>query len=304
MKAHYAAPLESLPMQIKPRAYPHPVLSSFSDDIVGSTIQSTIVVRGTKSAYTFDVTVKTSNRDLQKLISERAAQYAVHVECATTRYRSIFSSDEERFSFEIPSTLIDGRVELCTFTLAKSSLPKYRNHGFHRDYGTLTFFVNRGDTLAVAADQIFSADKDIDPLKRIPSIFSIVPNEAEDPPQIDINMSGQKIVIALARNNYKAYAFLRQSQPMHPVLNSMIIIPSLVAVLEEMRRVNGNPDELATLESRRWYRALARRLKDFGVNPTEPNAFIESSVALAHKIVGNPLSDGLQTLKGIEETED
>lgn len=291
-------------MQIKPRAYPHPVLSTFSDDIVGSAIQSTIVVRGTKTAYTFDATIKTSNRDLERLILEGAAQYAVHVECATTRYRRLFPSAKERFSFEIQSALIDGRVELCTFVLARTSLSKYRNKSFHSDYGSLTFVVNKGDTLAVAADQVFSADKDIDPLKRVPSIFSIVPNEDDKPPPMDIDTSGPKIVISLAPDNHKAYAFLRQSQPLHCVLNSMIIIPALVAVLEEIRRAAGSVDELATLESRRWYRTLARRLREFGVNPAEPDTFVESSVALAHRLVGEPLSESLQALKGLEETDE
>jgi hypothetical protein len=292
-------------MQVRPRAYPHPVLSTFSDDIVGSAIQSTIVVRGNKTSYLFDVTIKTGNRDLEKLISARSAKYAVHVECATTRYRGLFPSIDERFSFEIPAHLIDGRVELCSFILANDRLPKYRNAGFHKDYGAMTFVVQKADTLAVAGDQVFSADKDIDPLKRIPSIFSIVPNEDDDPPPIDINTSGAKIVISLSPQNYKTYAFLRLSQPMHAVLNSMIIIPALVAVLDDVRRAAGNPDELTTFESRRWYRTMVRRLRDLGVNPADADAFeLQSSVSLAHRLVGNPVSESLTTLKGLEEMDD
>ena len=269
-----------------------------------SAIQSTVVVRGTKTAYTFDVTIKAGNRDLEDLVAEGTAQYAVHVECATTRYRGIFSSGEGQFKFDIPGSMIDGRVELCSFILAKSVLPKYRNKGFHSDYESLTFFVNKGDALAVAPDQVFSAEKDIDPLKRIPSIFSIVPNEADGPPPVDINTSGTKIIVSLAPDNYKAYAFLRQSQPMHSVLNSMIIIPALISVLEDVKRAAANPDELAALESRRWYRALSRRLKEFGVSPEEEGSFVESSIALAHRLVGSPISEGLQTLKGVLEDTD
>jgi hypothetical protein len=121
---------------------------------------------------------------------------------------------------------------------------------------------------------------------------------------MDIDTSGAKIVVALAPDNHQAYAFLKQSQPMHAVLNSAIIIPALVAVLEDIKRSSGDPDELAAFESRRWYRTLSRRLKDFGVNPAERNTFIESSVALAQRLVGAPVTESLQTLKGLEDTEE
>jgi len=62
-KERFTVLSEYPPMQIKPRAYPHPVLSYFSDDIIGSQFQATVAVKGTKAAYGFEVTAKTSNRD-------------------------------------------------------------------------------------------------------------------------------------------------------------------------------------------------------------------------------------------------
>jgi hypothetical protein len=124
-------------MQVKPRSYPHPVLSYFSDDIVGSQFQSTVKITGTKTTYVFDVVSKTSNQDLSKLVESGGAQYAVHVECALTRYRSLFASGAERFRFEIPATVIDGRVEVSSFILALEDLARYSNSGFHSDYGGL-----------------------------------------------------------------------------------------------------------------------------------------------------------------------
>src|SRR5687768_15032583 len=99
-------------MQVRPRAYPHPVLSYFSDDVVGAEFQSTVSVKGTRTAYLFAVTAKTSSRDLVALIEAGRAQYAIHVECASTRYRSIFANSAERFSFQIPASELDGRVEV------------------------------------------------------------------------------------------------------------------------------------------------------------------------------------------------
>ena len=80
-------------MQIKPRSYPHPVLTYFGDDIVNSVFMPVVEVRANKNAYVFDANFKTNNVDLLQLIAQKKARYAVHVECTQTRYRNIFQSD-------------------------------------------------------------------------------------------------------------------------------------------------------------------------------------------------------------------
>src|SRR3954452_9823142 len=105
-------------MQIKPRSYPHPVLSHFGDDILATVFMPVVPVKGAKNAYVFDAIFKTNNEDLLSLVEQKKAQYAVHVECNQTRYRSIFTGTDERFSFEIPASMLDGRVEVCSFILA------------------------------------------------------------------------------------------------------------------------------------------------------------------------------------------
>src|SRR5882672_6053681 len=112
-------------MLVRPRLYPHPVLSQFSDDIVGATFQSTVAVSGTKTSYLVRVTTRTSNSDLRDLVGKGRASYAVHLECALTRYRALFDSSSEAFEFEVAATLIDGRVEVCSFILATQELPDY-----------------------------------------------------------------------------------------------------------------------------------------------------------------------------------
>jgi hypothetical protein len=290
-------------MQIKPRSYPHPVLSYFSDDIIGSQFQVTVAVAGTKTAYVFDITAKTSNRDLAKLIESGKAQYAVHVECALTRYRALFNDKRERFQFEIPATAIDGRVEVSSLIVSLSDLSAYTNDGFHSDYKKISFTVRKGDTLAVAADHVIIAEKKIDPLRKIPSIFVVVPNEADDAPAMDIDTNGPKIRVSLSKSNYDAYSDLRQAQPLHTSLNSLVIIPALIAVLEDIKRASSEAD-LIDFESRRWYATLSRRLRQLGIDPAEPDSFKESTPALAHRLVGEPLTDSLKTLRSYEYTDE
>src|ERR1700683_511029 len=105
-------------MQVKPRSYPHPVLAHFSDDIVNSVFQPVVTVKANKNAYSFDATFKTNNVDLLQLIEQKKAAYAVHIECTQTRYRNIFKSETEKFSFEVDAGVLDGNVEVTSFILA------------------------------------------------------------------------------------------------------------------------------------------------------------------------------------------
>lgn len=285
-------------MQIKPRSYPHPVLSHFGDDILNSVFMPVVKVKGAKNAYVFEAIFKTNNADLLHLIEQKKAQYAVHVECNQTRYRSIFTNSAVNFSFEIPASMLDGRVEVCSFILAARPLDKYKNGDFHPDYAKLSFRVRRGDTLAVGHDHEFPADKKNDPLRKVSSIFSIV--KSNDPQAIgmDIDLSGLKIRVTLSEANFNAYMFLRQSQPLHAVLSASIIVPALVDVIEKVRCA-AMENATGQFVDRRWYMVLSRKLRDISIDPENPDSFVDSSLKIAQVVLGHPISASLEGLRSM-----
>ncbi len=290
-------------MQVKPRSYPHPVLSHFSDDIVGSVFQPVVTVKGVKNAYVFDATFKTNNVELLQMVKDKTAFNAVHVECVQTRYRNIFTSSAEKFSFNIPAGDIDGRVEVCSFLLAARPISAYRNSGFHPDYSKLTFGIRKADTLAVGQDREFIAERKSDPLRKVPSIFSIVPNDEPTATGIDIDTTGAKVIVRLSRKNFDAYANLRQSQALHPMLSAAIVVPSLVFVIEEIRLAATN-NELEAYGDRRWFAVIARKLKDLNIDPRNPDSYVDSSLKIAHELVGQPLEASLSRLTDMESDVD
>jgi hypothetical protein len=289
-------------MQIKARSYPHPVLSYFGDDIVGSAFQPMIRIKPSKTSYTFEVAFKTSNKDLVAALNGKSAQNSVHVECATTRYRNLFSSSEEKFSFEIPQDKLDGRVELCSFILSSQDSSNYRVAGVHKDYANLKFSIQKADTLAVGPDSSFIAEKKADPLRKIPSIFLITQNDAPDAVAIDINLSGPKIVVSLSKAVHDGYRILSKSAPMHAVLCSVVIVPVLVSILETLKHASSSADDSSSLESCRWYIVLAKRLKTLGVDVSDAASFKDSSLVIAQKLVGDPMLNSITALQGYEQT--
>lgn len=291
-------------MQINPRAYPHPVLAHWGDDIMDSNFQGVVTGKGAKNAYVFEAVFKTNNADLLTMLEQKKAMYAVHVECTSTRYRSLFKSQEERFSFEISAGLIDGRVDVCSFILAAKAIEKYKNANFHPDYGKAAFRVTTGDTLAVAPDQIIEATKKHDPLRKVSSIFSVVQNDDENATAMDINMSGPKVVVSLSKPNFEAYLGLRHSVTYHPMLLGSIIVPALVEVLERIRRaaVERHLDDYTDF---RWFMVIDRKLREKNIRLVEdPESFADSSLKVAHELLGQPLTKSLGDLRAMTEDEE
>jgi hypothetical protein len=268
------------------------------------TFQGVVSGKGAKNAYVFEAVFKTNNADLIMLVEQNKASYAVHVECTSTRYRNIFKSQTEKFSFEIPAGLIDGKVEVCSFILADKAIEKYNNANFHPDYEKATFRIQKGDTLAVGHDRIIEASKKNDPLRKVSSIFSIIPNDDENATGLDIETTGDKVLIRLSRKNFDSYIALRYSPVYHPMLIATIVVPALVELLERVRRAAHDKD-LDSYSELRWYLVINRKLRDMRINiEQDPESFADSSLRVAHEMLGQPLGESLNGLRATTEDDD
>ena len=289
-------------MEISSRAYPHPVLSHFGDDITDSVFQGVVEGKTSKTSYVFNATFKTNNGDLLALVDQKKAEYAVHVECNSTRFRKIFTSNTEKFSFEVPAHMIDGKVQICSLILAAKPIAKYKNSNFHPDYGKTAFNVRKGDTLAVGHDRTFTADKKTDPLRKVASIFSIVEDKNPEAKPMDIDASGPKVLIKLSKENFDSYLVLKHEAAYRPVLNSSIVLPALVSVIEQVRAAGA--EGLEAISELRWFIVISRRLRDQGIDIEKAETFVDSSLKVAHALLGEPLTSALNGLKSITDNEE
>lgn len=280
-------------MLISPRQFPHPVLSFFSDDFIDCEYQCAVKTSTTGTTFNFDVVAITSSKDLNHLLSNGKACHAIHVDCSSTRYREAFKSNMKKFSFHVDSKYINGRVQVSRFIVAEQDIPEYSNTNFHGDYNGVSFNIKKGDILALNETFTFDADKEIDPLKSIPSIFSVRVNKVENPPPIDIELSN-KINVYLSESNYRKFKMLNQIQSLRPVVSQFILIPALVMVLDTLK--NSQSIDLLQLEDLRWYRVLQKKLVEYGVDISD-GTWPESSVILSQKLIGEPITKSLEAIE-------
>lgn len=286
-------------MQIDHRNFPHPVLSPFSDDLEGCQFQASVHVLTSNTSYRFEVVPKTSCRDLLDLIRAGKAGYALHVECASTRYRRLFPLADGNNEIVVESALLDGKVQLATFVVANDDISEYHSENFHPDYGSTRFQIGVGDILAVGHGLQFIAETEVDPLKQIPSIFTVQLNRDNDAPTIDLDMMGDKVVIQLRKEAFDQYKYLYQAQDLKPILANLVVFPALVSLLGSL---DPSRADYTDFEELRWYRVITKRLRDLGIDLSKATGLEESPLSLAQKLVGGSLEKSLEVLGGyIEE---
>ncbi|WP_155628636.1 hypothetical protein [Burkholderia stagnalis] len=279
-------------MQIKPRLYPHPVLAWFSDDYRAAMFQPAFEVSGNKAFYKIQLTCRTSSRSLNRLIAEKQAAYAIHIECPATRYRALFTSTDQTFEIDIPVADIDGKVEVCRLIVASQEINNYASDEFHSDFTGRSFNLMRGDVLAVAEDITFYADKKSDELAKLPSIFSIRRASESDAPPLNVDLMGDRIAVYLSPSTHDKFTALNSDELLRSTLSVSVLIPALVLALERMTR----PEDCETLVDLRWYRTVAKKLKDIGINADSLAESGESSLVLSNKLIGDPLSGAFDDL--------
>ena len=290
-------------MKVKQKYYPHPVLQKGSDDFVDCEFNVSIEPKAEQNNYYFTVTAETTSKDMEELIKQERAYYSIHIECKNTRFRKIIKFTENNFSFRIPASNLDGKVELCSFIIAACDIDNYTDENFHPDYDGISFKVYKGDILAIGDEFSFSADKEIDPLIKVPSIFNIIRDDRRNAPPIDIDAGTDKVNIVLSKDNFEKYGILKSLQKdynnLTALISSLLIIPAIVMLLENIKVRLESTDDVETLieeleETHRWFRVLKSKLEDLGINIKEPNALTESTLTIAQKLVGDPLTQGLK----------
>ncbi len=281
-------------MKINYRAFPHPVLSHFSDDFVGCAFQCTVNIESSTSYYRLSVANQLSDDTIATLIADQKASYALHVECRPTRYRTIHRSRESEFALDIDASQVDGEVEICCLIVADNEIESYKSRNFHPDFNGYQFTIQKGDILAVANDRRFFADKSLDSLKKIPSIFSVVANNSPTAEPLSFEPLGNKIVVYLREDLYNQYRTLRQNQSLHTTLAQMVIVPVLVDLVTELQNSDDNLE--SEYGSTHWYRAIQKRASEIGLEFGTAKFSAEPALTFAMKLIEEPLGKALDTL--------
>lgn len=288
-------------MDIRYKLFPYPMLSNFTDDYEKSGFISEVKVVRDINELVFYFDVLLDNDELNNLIKQNKVEFVFHIECSQTSYRQIVKTSETENVRRIPESKLNGRVNVCSFIVAKESIPNYINSCFNKDYEGLSFHIERGGILAIANQFNIDITKETEDLSKIPSIFSILRRDSDEDLGMQIEIDGDKIKLWLhneAFNNYKNISNLPVFQPL---LHSALILPALIYTFEVLKSSGTEEYEMY-----RWFRAIEQTLKKSDIELNKEVLENRPSYELAQKLLSSPISRGLKSIMniGMEDEEE
>lgn len=276
-------------MRLSARSYPHPVLGN-RDDVPGAAFQATLEMSTDKQSVYVSAEVVCSCEVLNALLAVGRATYVLHVECSNTLFRRAYEFRDSQHRISIPADNLNDAVEVNVFVRAANRIPDYRIPEAHPDYADAVFDIRRGDILAVGEGQIFHIESDFDSLSRIGSIMQINESPKDGDIPMEPDFDGDKIVIFLCKNDFADYKVLKHYEGVRGPLTTTIVLPVLVEALHILKEESDGMDD-----SRRWVRALARRIENVGLNAeTQP-------LILAQRLLELPVKRALSSSRMLAE---
>lgn len=282
-------------MEIRSKLYPYPVLSYYSDDYIDSNFD--VIVTPIKDGYNvrLDFSAEVNDSGISELLSSGKAKIVYHLECAQTGYRVAVSTEKNELSYGIVNKMISGRLQVCPFIVAETEIPEYTNTNFHEDYRGFKFAIEEGCVMAVGKQVNINFDKDTSDLSNTPSVFSIIKNDDKQALGMAVDFNYKKIVIKLPEQEFFNFKSLKGQSLIQSVLNSLVVIPALTYVLEEVSK--REPTERYEYSSYSWYRAIKKSLASkFNCDIGSEQFSERNMLDTAQKLINVPLSDALQTL--------
>lgn len=268
-------------MRINERCYPHPVLGHASDgqeDVGGSMFQASIDVGFDQTAVFFDIHMIVSNPTIQKLLSEKKAEYVVHVECGQTFYRRAERSTKANWSFAVSKDLVNGSVEVLPVICARERIENYQVQGAHEDFGDASFTIEEGDFLAIGDPFEIDVDVTFDVLQKVSSIMELQLGDQADGEPLEVDFNEDKIIARVSRIDFQNFRLCENNVAMQEVSVCMLSLPVLI---EAVQKVIATEDE--GLGGRRWYKVLRAKIDDLGLGACG------ESLEIAQRILESPL---------------
>ncbi len=290
-------------MLIRNKYFPYPVIAKGNESYATATFTSDVDFEKDGYYIKFILKAFTNNDEVNELIATKKASFVHHIECVQTCYRHAVITQDGEEIFKIHQSKLNGAVQISTIIVANEDLKGYKNPDFSADYRGFAFNIKKGCLLAIGGCVEIELNKQKDDLENTSSIFSIVPNL--DPNEtiinVDVSSTKTKIVIRIPVKGCNIYKNLSTNLELQSIMHSMIIIPALVQVFDELK---ASRFELYNYSDCRWFKALKKACKNLKIELSEQSLENFDSYKIAQLLMDTPTMRALTYLAGGSDDED
>lgn len=285
-------------MEIKNRLFPYPVLCMENDDYMDCEFNIIFNQIEELKDIVLQFEVELDNRELLELIRQGKAEYLVHIECSNTSFRKVVHNEGKSFEYRIPKTKVNKEVFLVGMIVAKQNIKGFYSSKFNEDYDEPVDF-EKGSILAYRNLPRIIVLKNYEELASDDAFFTIVcknsGQDMEEPVTFDLN--GNKIKIYVDDSIYNEYVKFHTNPVMKPLMISMLVMPALAYVIEEVRN-NGIENYVSCY----WYQKIKKSCelqgKRFVDDIIEGDA---TSIEIAQEMLQLPVGKAFRNLSVVAE---
>lgn len=287
-------------MNITKRLYTYPVLSEERNDYVNSVFDAKMQYKYEVNNMLLEFDIKMDNEYLNNMILAGDAEYVIHIECPNTSFRTTIHAISISVSEEIPVGRINGKIEITVLLVTKNDVQNFVNSNWNDDYKDLSFDLSKGSILAYKNIPSIDILKKYKEFNSTSSIFTIRKLLTDVPKPMQIDLSNDQIIILLGPQEYKIYNSYHFNEKFQPILNTMIFLPALVFIFEELKQENGIDD----YGGKKWYASLSRKYKERYCDFEKWLNSDKTSIQLAQEVLELPINDAFKKFPDLFDNGD
>lgn len=256
-------------MSYRARAYPYPVLSSFSHDFgpdarFSASIEPMLNAED-EQLVSIEFEVAHSSTWLDEYRIDGKAKLVLDVECRSTLFRQYFDLDRHKGRIDFASGQLYGSVSATPLLVATEDNDHYQPVGIDAEFGGARFSVRTGDILGVGDSLSFdlefsrTLERDLITIEYSPALQDVY----------TFVYSGPRIIVKAGVNLQDPIGHMRKDASLNPYLYMSIYKDCIAGALNFL--ASESDDEGS---DRPWSRALLRKLEELdpprSLDPSDP----------------------------------
>lgn len=277
-------------MKLRSDLFPYPVLSRELDDYIDSSFeveinQEKISINKIKLSFEF----KLYNDELNSLIDQGKASFAVHIEGEASSYRKLvyLEKNNYKYSEELESKTTPKKLFVNFMVIATKKIYNFSNKSFNKEYYGDNFVIKqieKGSILAYDTMAELNIDFYNDNNKSLNSMIRVAEFEEN---YMEVDFDSDIIQINLPKKSYLAYVNLsKSSEERQKLLLVTIILPALTMAIEKIKY--GEIDE--TVE---WAISLGYLLEKINLDIDTIKGSENNSMKIAQQLLDCPYENVL-----------
>lgn len=289
-------------MDLRYKLFPYPILSNSSDDYLDSLFETAVESNLDGGFINFKINLKLINANLEVLLKQNKITFVIHIECSTTSFRKAIETTKNVLEYTIDTKYVSNKIQICTFIVSSQNLDNYENDKFNSIYKGLRFNIEKGCIIGIG-DQVEIQIDSKNNLAFCPSIFSIVRHMEKTEQGILVDFQQNKILIKIPEDTFFIIRSLNKNIEIKNTINSIIIIPSLVYILEELSKMT--EDELYDLTPFSWYITIREAfLKQYNFDLNTQDYKTLNYLKVAQQLINYPICKSINYLSCDFQDED